>query len=230
MADTMSGDSTGERNPFAPPPADAPDQPWQPRIPPAGQRPPAPDSEDQGQGEQPQVPPPHPWSPGHRGGGWNPPPPAPKFDPTDPVQRKARYALSSGIGALLCLLLGYLPVSLLLGALAVYWAVSSLRGARTAQGAAPAQGTGGAQGVGGARGLGGAQAAASGAQTPAAVAGLFIGAASVLVTMGWFGTLTYYNDYVVCVQDAPTIEARHSCQVSDPAPRWLVTLKDPDSL
>ncbi|MEV4611849.1 hypothetical protein AB0K43_04495 [Kitasatospora sp. NPDC049258] len=204
----MSGDSTGERNPFAPPPADAPDQPWQPRLPTAA--PPNPPQEGEGSDEQPQVPPPHPWSPGYRGG-WSPPQPAPKFDPNDPAQRRARYALSAGVGGLFCLLLGIFYVSLLLGALAVYWAVSSLRAGRTGA-VAPA----------------GPQP--SQPQAPAALSGLFTGAVAVLFTLGWFGTLIYYNDYVVCVQDSPTAEASHSCRTSDPAPTWVVALLDPESL
>lgn len=209
MADTMSGDSTGERNPFAPPPADAPDQPWQPRIPPAA--PPGSGHED-GDDERPQVPPPHPWSPGHRGGGWNPPQPAPKFDPNDPAQRRARHALIAGMGGLFCTIVGIYYVALLLGALAVYWAVSALRGGRTDGRAAPV----------------GAPAAQP--QTPAAIGGLFTGAVVVLFTLGWLGAQLYYNDYVVCVKDAPTAEARHSCKTSNPVPRLLVAVVDPESL
>jgi hypothetical protein len=121
MADTMSersGEDSGERNPFAPPPADAPDQPWRPR---------GPQSPEDASGEE--HPPPHAWKPGQQGGWQTPPQPAqPKFDPNDPVQRRSRYALSAGMGGLFLSLYGELwPFALLLGALSVYWALSALR-------------------------------------------------------------------------------------------------------
>ncbi|MFJ1703064.1 hypothetical protein [Kitasatospora sp. NPDC088346] len=212
----MSGDSTGERNPFAPPPADAPDQPWQPRIPPAG---PGPQDGEDGDG-RPQVPPPHPWSPGHRGGGWNPPQPAPKFDPNDPAQRRARHALIAGMGGLFCTIVGIYYVALLLGALAVYWAISALRSGR-AQGRAEGRTEARTEPTG---------APAAQPQAPAAIGGLFTGAVVVLFTLGWLGAQLYYNDYVVCVKDAPTAAARHSCTVTNPVPRLLVAMVDPESL
>ncbi len=197
-----SGDNTGERNPFAPPPADAPDQPWQPRTPP---EPPAGGSPDGStDDEHQQVPPPHPWGSGYQGGWSGPqqPAPQPKFDPNDPVQRRARYALSSGMAGLFCLVTGIPYVSLLLGALALYWGVSALRAPlpKAEAGAAPSVRP----------------------QTPAAIGGLVTGGVAVFFVLGFLGINAYYSDYVSCVNDAPTAEAQQSC--SDLGPKFLVAL------
>lgn len=218
MADPMSsGDNTGERNPFAPPPADAPDQPWQPRT---LQQPPTDPQSDgsgghdgsdgtEGSDERPQVPPPHPWSPGYQGG-WSGPQqsPLPKFDPNDPVQRRARYALSAGMAGLFCVVTGIAYVALLLGALALYWGVSALRAPRPA--AAEGAGTRptGPQPVR--------------PQTPAAVGGLVTGGVAVLFVLSFLSVNLYYNDYVTCVNDALTAEAQQSC--SNLGPKVLVDL------
>ena len=51
-----------------------------------------------------------------------------RWDPTDPLQRRARYALHAGIWGLFFSLLSLPEVALLLGALSVYWGISALRG------------------------------------------------------------------------------------------------------
>lgn len=109
-----SGKNSDERNPFAPPPEDAPDQPWRPRIPQpspadAAGRPGSDQGQGQGQGQdgadqgagghdgrpdpaagrpgRPLVPPPHPWSPnwqGNGGPGWPERPQAPQQPRFDP--------------------------------------------------------------------------------------------------------------------------------------------------
>jgi hypothetical protein len=50
-----------------------------------------------------------------------------RWDPTDPSQRRARYALLSGMWAFFFALFDFPQIALLLGALALYWGVSSLR-------------------------------------------------------------------------------------------------------
>ncbi|MFC7181328.1 hypothetical protein ACFQMG_17370 [Kitasatospora paranensis] len=227
-----SGDNTGERNPFAPPPEDAPDQPWRPRTP----RPPVQEGdEDTGEAggdDRPAVPPPHPWSPGYRGGWSTPPqaPPPPRYDPTDPVQRHARYALNAGLLALFCTLLGVLYVALLLGALAAYWGAGALRGHRAGNGPAqPGLAEGAAPAVRptalGAAPIGGALAARP--HAPAALAGLFTGVVAVLFTLSLFGLQLAYQPYVTCVNDALTAEASQSC--SDLAPPLIVKLTNPSA-
>ncbi|MER5637083.1 hypothetical protein ABT095_09010 [Kitasatospora sp. NPDC002227] len=174
----MSGDNTDERNPFAPPPADAPDQPWRPRTPAPGEDAPPPH-----QRRQPQP----------------PPPPQPRFDPADPVQRRSRYALSAGMAGLFCLVTGIVYVSLLFGALALYWGISALRAPRP-KGANPY--------------------APVRPQTPAAIGGLVTGGAAVLCVLLVLSMNVYYRDYLSCVSDAPTAEAQQSC----PGPKFLVDL------
>ncbi|WP_431679023.1 hypothetical protein [Kitasatospora sp. KL5] len=229
-----SGDDTGERNPFAPPPADAPDRPWRPRAHP---HPPA---EGQGGGdrdnrgdrddpdERPQVPPPHPWSPGYRGG-WSEPP-QPRFDPTDPVHRRARYALSAGMAGLFCSVVGMQYLALLLGALAAYWGVSALRSGRATAAAGTAGAAGAASGgnphaLGTARIGGWAQPQPTRPQVPAALGGLLTGGVAVIFTLSIFGFQLYYHDYVTCINDALTTEASQSC--NDLAPDVITQITNP---
>ncbi|MGP3973238.1 hypothetical protein ACTWQF_04215 [Streptomyces sp. 8N114] len=51
-----------------------------------------------------------------------------RWDPTDPLQRHARYSLHAGIWGLFFALLSVPQVALLLGALSMYWGISALRG------------------------------------------------------------------------------------------------------
>ncbi|BFV58871.1 hypothetical protein KCMC57_up39750 [Kitasatospora sp. CMC57] len=239
-----SGDNTGERNPFAPPPADAPDRPWQPRAPqqPNGSSGGSGDSGGsdgsghpgdpaEGSSEQdgrPQVPPPHPWSPGYQGG-WSPqqPPAAPKFDPNDPVQRRSRYALSAGMGGLFCVVLGIPYVALLLGALAAYWGISALRPPRSKSASASAAGSAAGSAEGATAQPGQQHGPGHGPQpvrpqTPAAIGGLVTGGVTILFVLASLGVTLYYQDYVSCVSEALTSQARDSCD--NLAPDFLVNL------
>ncbi|MFJ2186856.1 hypothetical protein ACIOJE_02700 [Kitasatospora sp. NPDC087861] len=202
-----SGDDTGERNPFAPPPADAPDQPWQPRNPWPGEHPDG--TGGQGAGERPQLPPPHPWGPARPEDGGRPRPPAPqppKLDPTDPAQRRARNAALAGPLALVCLFAGFHWVALFVGALGILWGVSALR---TPKPSAAAAVTGAAP-----------QPAAPNPLTPAALAGILTGAMTVVVTASVIGLGLYYNDYVTCVRDSLTSVGADNCDRF--APKWYV--------
>ncbi len=253
-----SGNNSDERNPFAPPPQDAPDQPWRPRAPqgpasggPAGgERPEGEPGGEENGGDRPQVPPPHPWSPNWQGGGgpgWPERPQAPqqpRFDPNDPVHRRSRYALSSGMAALVCGLFSIQSLTLLLGALAVYWGISALRaggqapaavvgptGAAVASepGVAPAA----ADGEGGPVAAGPAVTAQPGApagwtytsrsqpQAPAAIGGLITGGVALALVLGMFALTMAYRPYFTCINDALTSTAEQSC--SNLAPSWLTS-------
>ncbi|MEU6236362.1 hypothetical protein [Kitasatospora sp. NPDC047058] len=204
-----SGDDTGERNPFAPPPADAPDQPWRPRNPGPAGGPDAPDGEG-GQDERPQVPPPHPWSPGYQGGGWHPRPPAPqppRLDPNDPAQRKARNAALAGMAALVCAFAALHYVALFVGALAIVWGVGAMRTPRPAGGRTAATGAA-------------PVAAGPNPLTPAALAGVLTGAMTVVFVSSVIGLSLYYNDYVTCVRDSLTATGADNCDRL--APKWYV--------
>lgn len=69
-----------------------------------------------------------------------------RWDPTDPVQRRARYALLGGMWAFFFALFDLPEIALLLGALATYWSISALRAkpkepsATTGEAAGPASG------------------------------------------------------------------------------------------
>ncbi|MGW2446125.1 hypothetical protein [Streptomyces sp. NPDC001675] len=197
----------GERqddNPFAPPPEGAPDQPWRPRHPEGS-------SGSQGDsrwGSQ--------WSdrqPGRSPGGFGERPgsrpegpgpggptgPGMRWDPTDPAQRRARYALLSGMWAVFFALFSWPYVALLLGALALYWGISALRAKpRNPDPDAPAP----------------APAPAAGArpQTTAAISGLVTAGLALLLVAMTFTVQLVYSDYYTCVSDALTHQAKQSCE------------------
>ncbi|WP_051967035.1 hypothetical protein [Kitasatospora mediocidica] len=267
-----SGKNSDERNPFAPPPEDAPDQPWRPRIPQRpviGGRPGSEGSEgeqggqdggthgpgsgeaggDGGQGQpgRPPMPPPHPWSPNWQGGGgpgWPERPQVPqqpRFDPNDPVHRRSRYALSSGMAGLFCGLAGIQYVALLLGALALYWGVSALRaaGKDPAPAGTPATGPGTAARTEDATAARPPSDAVPGApaawpyaqrsrpQAPAALGGLLTGGVAVALVLGSFAINVAYKPYFTCLNDALTTTAEQSC--SNLAPHWLTSYTNPDN-
>ncbi|MFI6344521.1 hypothetical protein [Streptomyces sp. NPDC050560] len=255
------GTAPEDDNPFAPPPEGAPDRPWEPRTPPGGRgeggR--GDDGEDaRGRGSSPWG---SQWSdnqpgrapgggfgdrPGRRpqgGPGGGPEGPqgqrgGPRWDPKDPAQRRARYALLGGMWAFFFALFGWRYPALLLGALALYWSISSLRAApRTPDptapqqdprpGVAPPPGDGTASGADAqaqtpaarAPGAPGPAAQPPGApgsgakpQTTAAVSGLVTAALALAIVAATFAAQLVYRDYYTCVNDALTNSAKHSCE------------------
>ncbi|MFB8123406.1 hypothetical protein ACFVG1_12535 [Streptomyces bacillaris] len=235
-------------NPFAPPPPGRPDQPWQPRHPSGSDGNGKGDGEDEGSGNG------RPswgsqWSsrqPGRGGGGFggrsgaNGPggkggpdgaPGGMRWDPTDPVQRRARYALLGGIWAIFFALFDFPEIALLLGALSVYWSISSLRAApkkpsapdRTVVGgtAAPAA----APTPTPAPGDGVAPAAAAPdrtgdrrPQTTAAISGLVTALLALIIVITTFTVQLVYRDYYTCVNDALTKTGALSCNEQLPKP------------
>lgn len=200
-----------ENNPFAPPPEGSPDQPWQPRHPSGdeggdggGQRDSGgrplwggrwsdrqPGRSSGGFGERPRGP------EGQGGGGaGGPQRPGPRWDPTDPAQRRARYSLLSGMWAFFFALFGWPYVALLLGALAVYWAVSALRAkpraASDPDSPAPPEQTGRPQ-------------------TTAAVSGLVTASLALILVAVSFTARMVYQDYYTCTSDALTQQSKESC-------------------
>ncbi|MFJ9813889.1 hypothetical protein ACIRU3_01210 [Streptomyces sp. NPDC101151] len=198
------GDGRGgeqqDDNPFAPPPEGTPDRPWQPRRP-EGSSGSGGGSHWGGQ-----------WSdrqPGRSPGGFGERPgggpegpggptgPGMRWDPTDPAQRRARYALLSGMWAVFFVLFGWPYVALLLGALALYWGISALRAKpRTPPGPdtpapAPSQG--------------------ARPQTTAAIGGLVTASLALALVGTTFTVQFVYRDYYTCVNDALTHEAKQSC-------------------
>jgi hypothetical protein len=256
--DRGSGKDAGEDNPFAAPPEGAEDRPWQPRHPKGGDErggtrwggqwsrrqpgrqdggfggPGSPDQGGDGDG---------------RGNGGGRRTPGMRWDPTDPKQRHARYALHGGIWGLFFALFGLTEIALLLGALSVYWGVSALRGpssVRSAPGAhATAEDVAGtdrkADAPGGTPPQGGSRpgdaevtvtpAQAAKARRAAAVGGLVAGLLTLLGVAGNFAQQMVYEEYYTCRQDALTQAAREQCQdlPDEQVPPWPSVTGDPQS-
>ncbi|MGY3680288.1 hypothetical protein [Streptomyces sp. TE33382] len=239
-------------NPFAAPPADRPDQPWQPRHPssPAngngdgngegdgsgngssGDRPAwgsqwsdqQPGRGTGGFGSRPGS-----GGPGGGKGGPEGNPGGLRWDPTDPAQRRARYAVLGGMWAFFFALFDFPEIALLLGALSVYWAISSLRAkprsASATDGTAAATGAGGPAVTGPAgAGDGAAQPAAAGRsggnrpQTTAAVSGLVTALLALSIVATTFTVQLVYRDYYTCVNDALTKSGALACNDLLPKP------------
>jgi hypothetical protein len=204
-SDGRDGDRRGrgsqEDNPFAPPPEGTPDRPWQPRHPTGDEG-----SQEESGGRSPWG---RQWSdrqPGRSPGGFGerpggtpegpggPQSPSPRWDPTDPAQRRARYALLCGMWAFFFALFSWPYVALLLGALALYWGISSLRAKpRTPDPDSPAPDTTGRP------------------QTTAAVSGLVTASLAIALVAASFTAQLIYRDYYTCTNDALTNEAKQSC-------------------
>ncbi|MCD9142845.1 hypothetical protein [Streptomyces albireticuli] len=145
-----------------------------------------------------------------------------RWDPTDPAQRRARYALLAGMWGFFFALFSIPQVALLLGALSLYWGISSLRaksagrrpdpdGAGVAPGTSGVPGTSGTPGVPGAPGVPGVPGAFR-PQTTAAVSGLVTGGLALAIVAATFLFQIVYSDYYTCVDDALTQTSRQACE------------------
>ncbi|MFJ4912689.1 hypothetical protein [Streptomyces sp. NPDC088726] len=263
-----SGSGPQDDNPFAPPPEDRPDQPWQPRHPVNGgnngdgdgnapeggstdNRPvwgsqwssDQPGRQSGGFGGQPAGP----TGPNGQGGGKGGPEGRPggmRWDPTDPVQRRARYSLLAGMWAFFFAIFDLPEIALLLGALATYWSISALRakpkspsapgdkaagqaaapgadaalqGPGTAAGPAPAPGSAAAPTAPGAPGSNVVQRG-SRQQTTAAVSGLVTALIALSIVATSFTVQLVYRDYYTCVNDALTKSGQVACNDLLPKP------------
>ncbi|MFB6983077.1 hypothetical protein [Streptomyces scopuliridis] len=243
-----SGSSgSAEDNPFAPPPEGRPDQPWQPRRPEHGGDS-SKDGSGQGRGGWGSQ-----WSsrqPGRSQGGFGSRPGGQsgqhgqgsgkdgpdgrgglRWDPTDPAQRRARYALLSGMWAFFFALFDFPEIALLLGALALYWGISSLRDksrkpstdadGTAADGSSPAAvrsaptaqaaRTGQAGSFGGPAPSGAPVPGSGRPQTTAAVSGLVTAVIALAIVATTFTVQLVYRDYYTCVNDALTTTGQLSC-------------------
>ncbi|GAA2613398.1 hypothetical protein GCM10010425_02040 [Streptomyces spororaveus] len=179
MPDRRQPDSPTDDNPFAAPPEGRPDQPWQPR------------GGGGGNGDGPKD------SDGQRG-------PA-RWDPTDPIQRRARYALLAGMWGFFFAIFQIPSVGLLLGALAIYWGISALRGKP-----APATAEGAPAAPAAPSGLD-ALGPAARPQRTAAVSGLVTASLAILLAFGSYALQLSYKDFYVCRDDALTKSAELQC-------------------
>ncbi|MEV0782910.1 hypothetical protein AB0I52_07970 [Streptomyces sp. NPDC050423] len=260
-------------NPFAPPPENRPDQPWQPRQPVnGGTNGNGGNSGDGGDAPEGGSPDNRPvwgsqWSshqpgrqsgdfggrptgpagPNGQGGGRGGPEgkPGMRWDPTDPVQRRARYSLLAGMWAFFFAIFDLPEIALLLGALATYWSISALRAkpkepsttGGTAAGSssdadagahADAQGQGTGPGIAAGPAPAPGSAAAPGAtvaqrgsrqQTTAAVSGLVTALIALSIVAASFTMQLVYRDYYTCVNDALTKSGQMAC--NDLLPKQL---------
>ncbi|KIF68338.1 hypothetical protein HY68_06345 [Streptomyces sp. AcH 505] len=267
-----SGPSSGssDDNPFAPPPEDRPDQPWRPRHHGGGD---SPDDDGSGtDGDRPVWG--SQWSsqqPGRSQGGFGSRPgsrntPDPqngrpgrepgqggpeggrglRWDPKDPAQRRARYALLAGMWAFFFALFNFPEIALLLGALGLYWGISSLRNKQPAQRTegraaagrpdpfnapaqpsaepsdrAPAAGSQRSSAQGGQRPPAGTTGTGK-PQTTAAVSGIVTAGLALAIVAATFTVQLVYRDYYTCVDDALTKTGQISC--NDELPHSLVSV------
>ncbi|MFJ4780360.1 hypothetical protein [Streptomyces sp. NPDC088762] len=185
MPDRRQPDSSTDDNPFAAPPEGRPDQPWQPRGGVDGGGTGGPGGTDPKDSEG-------------RGG------PA-RWDPTDPIQRRARYALLAGMWGFFFGIFGIPSVGLLLGALALYWGISALRGKPVPSRADAPSAT--PPSPGGLAALG----EAARPQRTAAVSGLITASLAILLAMTSYALQLAYKDFYVCRDDALTQSAELQC-------------------
>ncbi|WP_097993455.1 hypothetical protein [Streptomyces sp. f51] len=244
-----AGKPQEEENPFAAPPADRPDQPWQPRRPSGSQGQGSDEQDDNGSaGDRPAWG--SQWSdrqPGRGSGGFGGRPggngaggPGGKggndrgpgglrWDPTDPAQRRARYAVLGGMWAFFFALFDFPEIALLLGALATYWAISALRtplkNASATDRTAVDGGSAGTPATPAAPGASANPAApappsnvSSRQQTTAAVGGLVTALLALLIVATSYTVQLVYRDYYTCVDDALTKSASVACNDKLPKP------------
>ncbi|TQK52365.1 hypothetical protein FBY35_2797 [Streptomyces sp. SLBN-118] len=140
-----------------------------------------------------------------------------KWDPTDPAQRRARYALLSGMWAFFFALFDLPEIALLLGALALYWSISSLRAKPLRRPADP---------------LSPPPPAASPTppnkpQLTAAVSGLVMASIALVIVAASFTAQLVYRDYYTCVNDALTKSGQLACNDLLPDPlRGVIGVKE----
>ncbi|MFE2009287.1 hypothetical protein [Streptomyces sp. NPDC059491] len=236
--------STNDDNPFAPPPEGRPDQPWQPRRPegsgddadgspdPSGSsdgrwspRQPGPSADGFGR------------DPERQGGGQGGPEGGPgrggpakgpglRWDPTDPAQRRARYAILAGMWAFFFAIFEIPELALLLGALGLYWGISSLRAkARPAADLSPtSQPASRPSGQPQAQAAPDAAAGAAPAPAPArslrtaAISGLVASCIALMIVAVGFTMQLVYSDFYECRDDALTHQGQLACNDLLPKP------------
>jgi ABC-type Fe3+ transport system permease subunit len=139
------------------------------------------------------------------------------------VLRRSRLALLCGIWGFFFMVLGVPYVTLLLGALALYWGVSALRGEVKPS---PAAKTAALTGVPPMPQNPYYPQPSSRPHVPAALGGVVAGAVSLALVAVVFGVQLYYKSYYDCQANALTKTAYDSCatSVSPRPPVWLTQL------
>ncbi|MEU3746620.1 MULTISPECIES: hypothetical protein [Streptomyces] len=236
--------STNDNNPFAPPPEGRPDQPWQPRRPEgSGDDASGSSGSPDGSGPEPDG------SSGASDGRWSPRQPGRstdgfgrgpdrrggpeggqggsgrekgmRWDPTDPAQRRARYAILAGMWAFFFAIFDIPELALLLGALGLYWGISSLRS--KPHEAAPSDASA-ASAVSPAPPSEAPAVAPAPAAVPvrsmrtAAISGLVASSVALMIVAVGFTMQIAYQDFYECRDDALTHAGQLACNDLLPKP------------
>jgi len=156
-----------------------------------------------------------------------------RWDPTDPLQRHARYSLHAGVWALFFALFSLPEVALLLSALSLYWGIHALHGGRKDSGKsrggkrgarATAEDIAGSDRTHTEAGAPDATPAAppvpviatpeqrARSQRNAAIGGLVLAALAICVIASAFAFQMVYQDYFACTHDALTQPSRDQCK------------------
>ncbi|WP_148591236.1 hypothetical protein [Streptomyces sp. WAC01526] len=144
-----------------------------------------------------------------------------RWDPTDPAQRRARYALLAGMWSFFFVLFSLPEVALLLGALAIYWGISSLRAKPAPAKASAAATTAAMEGRpapsaqpdrGDRPGGTPSSPGSTRPQVTSAIAGLVTASLALMMVAATFTVQIVYRDYFACVNDALTQSAGKSCE------------------
>ncbi|WP_030687624.1 hypothetical protein [Streptomyces globisporus] len=224
--------STDDNNPFAPPPEGRPDQPWQPRRPEGSDddasgssgssdgrwspRQPGPSQDGFGRGPERQG--------GPEGGPEQDGPgrtPGARWDPTDPAQRRARYAILSGMWGFFFAIFDIPELALLLGALGLYWSISSLRAKpKATEELSPTSQPPSAQPSPGRPSGQGASAATMPLRSmrTAAISGLVAASLALMIVAVGFTMQLVYRDFYQCRDDALTHAGELACNDLLPKP------------
>lgn len=158
-----------------------------------------------------------------------------RWDPTDPAQRRARYAILAGMWAFFFAIFEIPELALLLGALALYWGISSLRTkpkqASELSAASQPAGSGGA-GPSDAPSASDPASPADRAGTPspvpatapvrsmrtAAISGVVAASVALMIVAVGFTMQLVYRDFYECRDDALTHAAQLACNDLLPKP------------
>lgn len=154
-------------------------------------------------------------------GGSGPERPGLRWDPTDPAQRRARYAVLGGMWAFFFAIFDIPELALLLGALSLYWAVSSLRAkpkaaTETAARVSP-ESQDASQPSGQPSAAPGTPNAARSMRT-AAISGLVASSVALLIVGFGFTMQLVYKDFYECRDDALTHAGAVACNDLLPKP------------
>ncbi|WP_062207313.1 hypothetical protein [Streptomyces sp. NBRC 109706] len=221
-----------EDNPFAPPPEGRPDQPWRPRNPDGNGNG---DSDGGNDGNQRQRwgsqwsrkqpgrgsgPFGAPGNGGPDGSGENGGRPGRRWDPNDPGQRHARYSVLAGMWGVFAGLLAWEWLGLLLGALALYWGISALRGGPSESAEGRDRSRERAKVTAGAGQPAPPDAPAPGGTPPTpprpqrgvAIAGVVMAGLSLLIVATAYTAQLVYKDYFDCVSDSLTAPSKAACE------------------